>query len=244
MAAPSFPAARSDVLIGPAVPAPAQTDWLRNTLAVVGHTEAVAQFRTAAAGAGVTPWQLDLDRMEEDWFLSMAAPADGARAISLQGARILARRLRDATAANHQRALARMATDRSCPFDLHRLLPVPPAILRLGPDDPGSHAWLWAHWGTTRALRHVRALPTEFDGRRRQMGQLRVEFWSADWSPWQALRQLRRIWPGLTLGLQPDYQQAEPGREEASTEVLAAPPEAGRRRKQTAPPRTRRPPHG
>ena len=39
-------------------------------------------------------WQRDLDRMEEDWFLPMAAPADGVRAISLARARILARRLR------------------------------------------------------------------------------------------------------------------------------------------------------
>jgi hypothetical protein len=37
------------------------------------------------------------------------------------------------------------------------------------------------------------------------MGQFRVGFWSADWSPWQALARLRRAWPDLSLDLQPDY---------------------------------------
>ena len=191
--------------------APADTDWLRHTLAVSGPGEAMARYAAAGSGPGVIPWVLDLDRMEEDWFLTLAAPPEGERTISLGGARILSRRLREAAATNHQRALARMSTDRSCPFDLQRLLPVPPTILRLGPDDPASRAWLWAQWGTTRALRHVRALPTEMDGRRRRMAELRVEFWSADWSPWQALRRLRRAWPMLTLELQPHYEDAAAG---------------------------------
>ena len=116
------------------------------------------------------PWQRDLDRMEEDWFLPMAAPADGVCAISLAGARILARRLRDSVALQQQWALLRAVTDQRCPFDLHRLLPVPPAILRLGPEDPQSQAWLWRHWGTTRALRHIRLLPSPADRRNRRTG--------------------------------------------------------------------------
>ena len=165
------------------------------------------RFRAAAAGPGVIPWQRDLDRLEEDFLLSLLAPADGLAAISPAGARILARRLRDAVARQQQRVLARAATaDRSCPFDLQRLLPVPPAILRLGPDDPAARAWLWAHWGTTRALRQIRELPTQADRRRRQMDQLRVEFWAADWSPWRALTTLRHRWPDLQLALQPDYR--------------------------------------
>ncbi|UFN51572.1 hypothetical protein LPC08_25245 (plasmid) [Roseomonas sp. OT10] len=188
-----------------ALPASAHTDWLRNVLVVTGPTEEMGRFRAAAAGAGVIPWVLDFDGMEEDWFLSLVAPAEGERAISLQGARILARRLRDAAAANHQRAIARIGTDHSCPFDLHRLLPAPPGILRLGPDDPDSRIWLWTHWGTTRPLRHVRELEPTLDGRKRRMAELRVEFWSADWSPWQALRRLRRNWPALSFTLQPDY---------------------------------------
>lgn len=41
------------------------------------------------------------------------------------------------------------------------------------------------------------------------MAELRVEFWSADWSPWQALRRLRRNWPALSFGLKPDYAGGE-----------------------------------
>ena len=191
--------------------APAATDWLRQTLTVTGPTEGVARFRAAAAGPGIIPWQRDLDQLEEDWFLPIVAPADGVPAISLAGAKILARRLREAVAANQQRALARMATDRSCPFDLQRLRPVPLAILRLGPEDPRSQAWLWTQWGTTRALRQVRELPGQADGRRRQTSQVVIEFWSADWSPWPALVALRQAWPGLSFALRPDYRDAGDG---------------------------------
>ena len=214
--------------------APAHTDWLLHTLVVSGPGEDMTRFSAAAAGPGLIPWVLDLDRMEEDWFLTLAAPPEGERAISLQGARILARRLRDAAHASHQRALARLDTDRRCPFDLQRLLPVPPAILRLGPEDPASRAWLWAHWGTTRALRHVRALPAELDGRRRRMAELRVEFWSADWSPWQALRRLRRDWLDLTLDLRPHYGDAAAA---ASDTAIAHPLRTPSR--QPGPPATR-----
>jgi hypothetical protein len=180
-------------------------DWLRNTLTVTGPAEEVMGFQAAAAGPGVIPWTLDLAGLEEDFLLPMAGPQDGVRAISLAGAKLLARRLRDAVAANHQRALARMSTDRRCPFDLHRLLPVPASILALGPEEGVSRDWLRAHWGVARPLRHVEALPTSLDGRRKRMGQLRVGFWSADWSPWAALARLRRVWPDLSLELQPDY---------------------------------------
>jgi hypothetical protein len=74
---------------------------------------------------------------------------------------------------------------------------------------PQSQAWLWAQWGTTRALRQVREIPAPTDGRRRQTGQLAVEFWSADWSPWRALAALRHAWPALRFTLRPDY--ADPG---------------------------------
>jgi len=108
-------------------------------------------------------------------------------------------------ALNNQRALFRLDTDRSCPLDLHRLLPVPAAILRLGPEEVASRDWLLAHWGTTRPLRHVEALPGKLDGRKKKMAELRVGFWSADWSPWQAVLRLRRNWPALAFVLEPDY---------------------------------------
>ncbi|MBP0495741.1 hypothetical protein [Roseomonas indoligenes] len=132
-------------------PTPEPVDWLWNVLTVGGPAEQVEAFRSAAAGPGVVPWVLDLAALEEEFLLPMAAPQDGVRAISLAGAKILARRLRDAAAANHQAALARMATDRSCPFDLHRLLPVPSAVLALGPEEGVSREWLRTHWGVRPA---------------------------------------------------------------------------------------------
>ncbi len=181
--------------------APAQTDWLRHGLGISGPVAEMRRFRAAAAGAGVIPWRLDLDRMEEDWFFALAAPAAGEPPVSARGARRLARRLREAAAANHGRAVARMAWDRRCPFDLHRLLPVPAELLCLGPDDPRSLAWLRARWGVVRPLRHVRALAVPAARR----GGMRLAFWSADWSPWPALAALRREWPALLFDLRPDY---------------------------------------
>ena len=108
------------------------------------------------------PWQLDFDRMEEDLFhllVAPPAPAGPRRAptggLSLAGARILAGQLRDAAARRHALAIAQVGHSRACPFDLHALVPVPDAMLRRGPDDPAALAWLWTHWGTTQALRHV-----------------------------------------------------------------------------------------
>ena len=61
----------------PAV-APAHPDWLFHHLPVEGSAEAVAAFRAAASGAGIIPWHLDLDRVEEDAFLRLAAPTTEA----------------------------------------------------------------------------------------------------------------------------------------------------------------------
>ena len=47
---------------GPMPLAPADTDWLCNTLGVSGATEAVGRFQTAARGSGIIPWQRDLDQ--------------------------------------------------------------------------------------------------------------------------------------------------------------------------------------
>jgi hypothetical protein len=55
--------------------------------------------------------------------------------------------------------VAAAGRDRSCPFDLHALLPVPDPLLRRGPDNPASLAWLRRHWGVVHALRHVRMMP-------------------------------------------------------------------------------------
>jgi hypothetical protein len=113
----------------------------------------VTAFRDAA---GVIPWHLDLDGIEEDCFyLLVSPPASQRRTLSLAGARIVAGQLRDAVGRRHDLAVARVGRSRACPFDLHALVPVPSVLLRLGPDDAASLAWLWEHWGTTQALRHV-----------------------------------------------------------------------------------------
>jgi hypothetical protein len=188
--------------------APAQTDWLYHHLRVSGEPAAVAAFGAAAAGAGVLPWQHELDRAEEDWFhLLVAPPPPLARRLSLEGARILAGQLRQAAEARQRLVAARAGASRACPLDLHRLLPVPARLLRLGPDHAEARAWLWSHWGTLQALRQVVALPVPRPGRpaRRDPGLLWLGFWSADWTPWPALLALRQRGPGLRIALQPRY---------------------------------------
>ncbi len=181
---------------------PAHMDWLHHRLDVSGPPADLAAFRQAAAGTGTVPWHLDLGRMEEDWFHRLASP--GRRTLSLQGARVLAGQLREAVERRHALALARVGRGTACPFDLHALVPVPPAILRLGPDDPEALTWLWANWGTTEPLRHVRADPGP--GRAQDQREIwRLGFWSADWTPWRALHRIRSDWPTLCLDARPAY---------------------------------------
>ncbi len=179
----------------------ANTDWLLHRLEITGPSVDRTEFAWMAAGAGIIPWRLDLDRIEEDLFLRLAAPTPPqVRTLSLDGARIFARQLRDAVARRHGIAVARVGRSRACAFDLHSLAPVPPEILALGPCDPASEAWLWANWGTGQALRHV----TVVDG---QEG-MTVRFWSADWTPWRALERIARLWPRLRFDCQPVYDIA------------------------------------
>jgi hypothetical protein len=191
----------------------AHTDWLHHRLAIIGMAEQLAAFRRAAAGAGVIPWQLDLDRMEEDVFhLLVAPPSSQPRTLSVAGARVLAEQLRDAVGRRHERAVARVGASRACPFDLHALVPVPDAILRLGPDASVAAAWLWEHWGTTQPLRHVAEdIMAGQEMRRRsalaaaEQDAIHVTFWSADWTPWRALATLAECWPRLRFDARPTY---------------------------------------
>ena len=95
-------------------------------------------------------------------------------------------------------------------------------------EEPASRDWLASHWGTTRPLRHVEALPGKLDGRRKKMAEFRVGFWSADWSPWAAVARLRRAWPELSFELRPHY----PGsRQQVDEEKpTPAPEQKGRKR--------------
>jgi hypothetical protein len=174
-------------------------DWLRNRLTVSGPAGEVARFRAAARGTNAVPWHLDLDHETARLLAPMAAAGPAARA--------LVRELRAAIAARHARMLASGAESMpgTCPLDLHRLLPVPATILRLGEDDPAAQAWLWAHWGTNRVLRHVRVAEADADRRLTRSAKLVLEFWSADWTPWQAILRLRRDWPRLILAVRPLY---------------------------------------
>ncbi|MBV8912140.1 MAG: hypothetical protein JOZ05_03740, partial [Acetobacteraceae bacterium] len=160
------------------------TDWLYHHLTVAGPEDRVAAFRRAATGAGVIPWTLDLDRMEEDFFHRLMVPPTGQlRTLSLDGARLLAAELRDAVARRHAAAVARVGRSTACPFDLFSVVPVPADVLRLGPDHPDALSWLWTHWGTTQALRHVVSRqPSGVSGQ-----GWRVGFWAADWTPWRAV---------------------------------------------------------
>jgi hypothetical protein len=181
------------------------TDWLHHRLRVTGPAELVTAFQEAASGAGTIPWQLDMTSLEEDWFHRLVDPAH--RSLSLQGARILAAQLREAVERRHALAVTRVGHSRACPFDLHTLVPVPPAILDLGPDDPAALSWLWEHWGSTEALRHV-AVDTDQTrtGREPSRAGWVLQFWSADWTPWRAIARIRTEWPALRFDVQPGYE--------------------------------------
>jgi hypothetical protein len=185
----------------------AHPDWLYHRLQIIGPAAELSAFRASAAGAGTVPWQLDLDRAEEDLFHLLIAPR--ARGLSLSGARVLASQLCAAVARRHALALAQVGHSRACPFDLHALIPVPDAILRCGPDDPEALAWLWAHWGTMQTLRHVvehAAASVALTGRASSgVAVWVVTFWSADWTPWRALAQIAAGWPTLRFDIRPIY---------------------------------------
>ena len=186
---------------------PRHTDWLHHRLLVAGPAGLLADFQAAAGGTGTVPWRLDLDRMEEDLFLLLAAPpSPQRRRLSLAGARTLAGQLRTAAEQRRVAVVARVGQSCACPLDLHALVPVPDSVLQLGPDHAEALAWLWAHWGTTAALRHVAAglvLP-----RRAAPGDpvtLDLAFWSADWTPWRALATVAARWPALRFHVRPTY---------------------------------------
>jgi len=188
---------------------PDHTDWLHHRLTITGPDAVLTAFRQAAAGAGIIPWQLDLDRIEEDMFNFLVAPPRQPRTLSVAGAGIVAGRLREAVSRRHDLVIARVGTSRACPFDLHALLPVPAAVLWLGPEHPDALGWLWAHWGTTQALRHVseQAAVGEPPCSPPAPGEAawQLTFWSADWTPWRALAALAERWPALRFDPLPSY---------------------------------------
>lgn len=185
-------------------------DWLHHLLLVTGDADLVALFRHAAAGPGAIPWRDDLAQAEEDWFHLLAASrASDPRSIGLHGARILAGQLRDAVERRRERVLLAQQgrAGGGCPLDLHRLVPVPADVLRLGPGHSEARRWLWERWGTTWPLRHAAELPVRKAGQKqvREPGRLRLGFWAADWTPWPAVARLREDWPALRFDVRPRY---------------------------------------
>jgi hypothetical protein len=182
------------------------TDWLRHELVITGAPSELAAFEAAAAGAGAIPWEYpDLDLEEEDRVQALVQPPDGSRGLDIDSARVLARELREAIFGHQQKIVAAAAHSRVCPLDFHKLLPVPSEILQLGPDHSAALAWLQANWGTTQPLRYVQRLPEKPVTGKRKTARLRLEFWSADWTPWAAFAAIRKAWPALGFDIRPDY---------------------------------------
>jgi hypothetical protein len=182
------------------------TDWLRHELVVIGTSEAIAEFRQAACGSGGIPWAYpDLDYEEDDRYLALVNPPDGSLGLSPAAARVLAHELREAEFQHQRKVRALAGFSRLCPLDLHALVPIPPDLLDLGPDDNGTVAWLRAHWGVLQALRNVALVPAGCKKLRGKKEQITLEFWSADWTPWPTIAAIRKRFASLIFTVTPDY---------------------------------------
>ena len=173
-------------------------EWLPHVLTVSGPQAQLDAFRLTAAGSGSIPWLVDCDRLEEDWIHAMLTPPPSERGISVEGARILGRQLRERVEAQDQRAAEAALGDGICPLDLNTLIPIPGRLLRLAPDDPVVVTWLWEHWGTSWALRGVEEIPGEPE-QPLPAGHVCIgyRFWSADWTPWRALSSIGSRFPSI-----------------------------------------------
>ena len=179
--------------------------WRHHHLTVSGPDAALAAFVAAACGPGTVPWRHDPAGVEGDVLNLLLVQPPAERRLSAAGCRILARQVLLAVQARHAQAAARAGQDRSCPLDLHALLPVPDALLGRGPDDPAVLNWMRAHWGVSAALRHPVRRPGATAGQRLPAG------WdAAGWgfhtegdAPDAAVAQLRLRWPALRFDLTP-----------------------------------------
>jgi len=186
-------------------PPTAGPNWLYHHLSVSGPEAEVAAFAAAARGAGVIPWRVDFDRIEEDVFNLAVAQPSSQRCLSVAGCRILARQFRARAAAHHDKAVSLIGRSRACPLDLHVLLPVPPAVLELGAADPAALDWLRTHWGTSERLRRVVVRPGATAGRRLPRGHTVVGygFFTNGETPHAAMTRLGPRWPTLRFMLRP-----------------------------------------
>ncbi len=164
---------------------PSETAWLACRLTLEGPPDQLGAFALAAAGSAAIPWLLDPDEEEQRLLAPMAAIGADAR--------VLAAELRDAVVAQAERA-AGQRLGALYPLDLHRLLPLPLALLRAGPRDPASRAWRRRHWGTPQPLRHARRVET-------RAGRLVYDCYAAEAAPEPGMALLRRAWPELAITL-------------------------------------------
>jgi hypothetical protein len=189
----------------PAPPVKAEAAWLYHHLTIIGPASAITSFAEAARGAGIVPWRLEAVRVEEDIFNLAASQPSTIRGLTIEGCRILARQFRERVEARAGQAAAQVGRSRACPFDLHTLLPVPPAILERGPTHAEARAWLSAHWGVTDSPRQVAERPEASAGRRLPRGHrvIGYSFFTAGETPNAAIAQLGVRWPGLRFTVQP-----------------------------------------
>jgi hypothetical protein len=179
--------------------------WLYHHLTISGPAVAVTSFAETARGSGIVPWRLEAARLEEDIFNLAASQPGAIRSLTIEGCRILARQFRERVEDRASRAAARIGRSRACPFDLHALLPVPAAVLDLGPSHPDAQTWLAKHWGVTDTPRQVTERHGAKAGRRLPAGHTVVgySFFTAGETPHAAIAQLGSRWPTLRFVLRP-----------------------------------------
>ncbi len=180
-------------------------DWLYHHLTVSGPAEVVHDLAAAARGSGVIPWHLDYAAIEEDVFIRAVSQPVAHRNLTVEGCHILARQFRERVEAHQARAASLVGRSLLCAFDLHRLLPVPAAILQRGPADPAALAWLAANWGVTDRLRQVTERPKPPTGRRLPQNHALIGygFFTHGETPHAAMAQLGTRWPALRFALMP-----------------------------------------
>ena len=182
--------------------AEAGISWQWWHLVVHGPAEAVALFAAAARGPGFIPWRVD-DSGFEEAVVAFAFGGPQRPSLSVAECRILARQFRDAIEARRARNEGQAGRGARCPLDLQALLPVPPAVLRLGAAHPDAQAWLRRHWGVRDQPRHAQALEGRTAGKRLRQGHVPLVygFFTEGPAPEAARLALQQRWPMLALRL-------------------------------------------
>lgn len=91
------------------------------------------------------------------------------------------------------------------------LVPVPSAILQLGPTDPAALSWLKTHWGVTDRLRQVVEREKATTGRRlsKRHAVIGYGFFTAGDTPDAAIAEIATRWPALCLMTKVSHQVSQ-----------------------------------